>query len=409
MNILKKFFKPKTAPIQKVYGTTGAQVSDGIPIDEWLPDLEFPKNMTEYRKMRRQDPVIGGALEHLELIFPRLKRHLTGDSQNAIDFVEQIFKLIKIDQFIYSLTSIFTYGFFIGERVYKGKILVDIIPISPVSVYQINIPENLVMQVTVNGTFEIPFTKCFHFAINSHFRNPFGVSLLRKCYKPYFYKLSVEASEAVSVRYDLRGIPVITGPAGLDVSAADPANKQTYDPAVAKTLNWVNTVLRAVSNAKLFGVFMPDGFNFELKRPTGKASIDTTKIINRYNTEMLTGLLQGFLAGGMFASTNNANIKDQIQVFLLACNAYAGLFAQAINEQIIKPVCLLNGIKLKDIPTFSFGPATLSDLKDLASFVARLVAQGVITPTTELEQALLDMADLPLGKNEKDIVVNKKK
>ena len=403
MGLLDKIFQK---PVQKIYGVTGTQVSEGVPFDEWLPDLYFPDNIIKYRKMRRQDPVIGGGMEHLEQIFVRLKWGLDGNTAE-VKFFEDMFNEFPegFSGFIYPTTSAFTYGFFLGEKVFDIKdgqvIIKDILPLSAVSIGAIDIPNNVVRQYAVQGEFEIPYTKCFHFYINHHFRNPFGVSLLRKIYKPYYYKISIEATEAVSVRYDLKGLPVIEGPPGFNASAADPTNKAEYDPRAAKTLNWVNGILQKISQSKLFGAFMPDGFKLTLVRPSGKASINTNEIINRYNTEILSGLLQGFLAGGMFASTNNANIKDQIQVFLLACNGWAQRIADAINKQIIEPLCVYNNFK--NVPKFSFGPASISDLQDMASFVARLVKVGVITPTGELEQALLDMADLPLGKNEKPV------
>ena len=54
-------------------------------------------------------------------------------------------------------------------------------------------------------------------------------------------------------------------------------------------------------------------------------------------------------------------------------------------------------------PKRSFRKLRREQLTNMASYVARLVSNGIITPTVELEERLLRFADLPVGTNKKEL------
>jgi hypothetical protein len=85
-------------------------------------------------------------------------------------------------------------------------------------------------------------------------------------------------------------------------------------------------------------------------------------------------------------------------MFLNSCEGEACFLEDSINEQVIDRVCAYNG--KRGVSRLKHAPVNADDLKDLASFVARLVAQGVVVPTPQLENGLLKLAKLPERKIE---------
>ena len=391
--------------INKLSARTGMQVIDGTSIDETLPELQGPAGLEMYRKMRRNDPVIGGMMLNIETIYRRLRYNVipTGTSRNH----ERAYRVVNesvavagfnINRMMYEMATAFVYGFYVGERVYEVDgfrvYIKDVEPRHSLTITRIDLDRRFVEQVTTVGIREIPTTRCVLWSINAEGRSPFGVSLLRPLYKPYYYKVQVEAAEGATVDRDIGGLPVMHACPGFDFNAATKGSPN-YDPLVEATLNWALNTVTNLRKGKQQGVVIPDGWKLELLRSEGASALDTDKIIRRYNTEMAVGLLQGFLAAGGFSSTNQANVKETKRMFLNAFDAFAQEMATVMNVQVFQPLCEYNGLDAKYAPKIEVAPVKESDLASLASFVARLVAQGVITPTTTLERSLLDIADLP--------------
>lgn len=368
---------------------------EGAPSMEFMNELMPPQGLERYRKMKRNDPIVGGLVLQIENIMRGLKIHVEGP--NA-DFVWDMLKSLPggVSALNYDMASAFTYGFYIGEKIYKYEDglmkLVDIAPRYAPSITHINNTDGQVVQECASGTFYIPYKKCVHHMILNECREPFGVSILRHLYKPYYYKTSVEASEAVGIDRRLTGMPVLTAPEGFNFETTDPESPD-FDPAAAATLEWALDLVDRVRKDQMSGVVMPNGWKLEMvsgaQDTTG--GVDISDTISRYNTEMAAGVLQNFMSLGAFATTNNANTEVTVNTFLDSCDAYSEGFAQTYNEQVVKPTCALNDM---EPPEVYFSPVLAEDLTDLASFVTRLAGAGVITPTTTLEKELMELADL---------------
>lgn len=400
---LKRKAKNTPKVSQKVYGSLGyPEQLPGLPDLEFLTELSPPEGLKKYHKMERNDPIVGGLLLHLKTIIHRLKFNVTGE--NA-DFVADQLKGIPggIPGLIYEMASAFAFGLYIGEYVWKVDdskiILKDVSPIWQPTIQSIT--NEVIDQQTDTEHFEIPYNKCLHFVPLPENRNPYGVSLLRHLYKPYYYKVSVEASESVGLDRDLTGLPVMTAPEGFDFTEAD-TTSPNYDAQVKQTLDWAVDIVSKVRRDQQQGIVKPFGWTFDIIRGENRTSVPTSEIISRYNTEMAAGVLQNFLSLGAFATTNNANTDTHIKNFLGICDSYGVGIADAINHGPIKKIIDYNG--LVGYPKISFTPVNSEKLADLASFIARLVAQGVVTPTTGLEKELLQVADMPYDiENKKEI------
>ena len=402
-SIISKLRKKTPYASQKVYGELGwDKQTAGLPDMEFMSELSPPEGLKRYRIMQYNDPIVGGLLIQIKGVMKRLRWSIEGP--NADFVMKQLQELPRgLEGLLGEIAEGFTYGFFVGEMIWKVDnstiTLVDVEPRYQTTIQSIE-PKGKIEQLTSDGTFKIPYQKCIHHVFFSESRNPYGVSLLRHLYKPYFYKVSIEAAEAIGVDRDLGGLPVLKAPEGFDFTAAT-SGSPNYDAKVAATLDWAVELVGKVRKDQQQGIVLPSGWEFTLVRGESRTSIPTTDIIGRLNTEMAIGVLENFLAMGAFSSTNNANVEMHVSNFLTACDAYAKDIATTINYTAIRKICDYNN--KKSYPRLDFSPARTSNLQDLASFVARLVANGVITPTKPLEKSLLEIADLPYDTNEANI------
>jgi len=388
--------KSSTRVTRRVYGNLGYNEQQrGLPDLEFMTELSPPEGLEKYRKMERNDPIVGGLLLRIRNILRRIKVTIYGPHASFVE--DQLLNLPRgIDGLCMEMSSALTFGFYIGEMIWavdNGKvILTDVEPRYQPSINRINDENGEVVQFTMQGIKKIPYTKCLHHVFIEENRSPYGVSLLRHLYKPYYYKVSCEASEAVGIDRDLSGLPVLKAPEGFDFSRAD-SSSPDYDEAIAETLNWAIDLVSNIRKDSQQGVVLPSGWELELIRGTGNSTLDVTTTIQRYNTEMAAGLLEMFMAIGQGSSASKGNVEAHLRDFLLSCDSYAQAMADTINNQLIPKICQYNGFKSK--PTIEFSTTNVSDLAALASFVARLVKSGVITPTIPIEKALLAIADLP--------------
>ena len=386
----KKDFR-RPSGIEKVMGALGYnEYQKGLPSLEFMDELAPPEGLWQFRKMRMNDPVVGGIVIQIENIMRQLRWHIEGE--NA-DFVTDVFNKIPggISTINYEMASAITYGFYIGEEIWEysngAMILKDIAPRFQPTIKQIGDENKMVIQRTMQSEFKIPLSKCVHFMILSESRSPFGVSMLRHLYKPYFYKISIEASEMVGFDRDLSGVPIMSAPEGFDFTRTDP-NSPNYDPESEATLEWALDIVTGIRKDTLTGIVKPHGWTFDIIRGENRTSVPTNETIARFNNEMTVGVLQNFVTLGGFASTNNANVEVNVKNFLRACDAYAGAKAECYNT-LIEKLCKLNNLTP---PKLYFYPMDAKSLETLASFFTRLVNANVITPTTTLEKELLDMA-----------------
>jgi hypothetical protein len=291
----------------------------GRPSLEFLSELMPPYGLRHFTKMRMNDPIVSGLIRHLEMIFSDATYTFRGTNAG---FIQRMFDNLPggMPGLISDISSMFTYGFYIGECSWKardGKVFLDdISPRFQPTIYAIGNDENNIEQQTDTGEYEFPLEKCLHIKIGSVARNPYGESLLRSIYKPYYYKVSIEASESSGLDRDLSGLPVMKAPEGFNFAAADSSGPM-YNADVESTLEWALSIVRNVRTDSQQGVVLPAGWEFSITRGENRTSVPTTEIIARYNSEMAAGMLEQFISLGAYASTNNANVEVHVKNFLI--------------------------------------------------------------------------------------------
>ncbi len=404
-------YKPKVKGRGVPLKTLGSEEFSPI-FEEVFSELRPPSGLSKFKNMEDNEPIIGGLMTRFANVFKSAR--YTIDGPNAHFVKQQLDNLpYGLIELIENFTSAFVFGFSLNEKIWASEgsqiVLIDLEPR-----YQLTIDEFVsekghtsynqrYAKQTTNemGTVYIPLTKCVHFMPRTRCRNPYGRSLLRSVYKPYYYKSSIEASEAQSIDRALSGLPVMTAPEGFDFVNADP-DSPGYNADVAATLDWAEDVVSKVRKDEMQGIVKPFGWELNLLKGENTVAVNTPDIISRYNVEMAVGLLQTFAVMGGFASTNNSNIEEMIRDFRDSCNSYLYMMAEVINKQIIRDICDFNF--KKSYPTIKFHSVASEELEKLASFVARLVAQNVITPTDTFEKAMVEKIDVEYTTKDRKVI-----
>ncbi len=399
MGLLDKFKKIKQ---KESSGTVNRRVMGYLYEEtdaekEHFSELQPPTGLAKFRKMKKNDPIIGGLMLRTENIIQSAKWKVTGE--NA-DFVKAQLDALPqgMNDLIRDMITALTYGFSVNEKVWKvqdGVVYIsDVPPRQQLTIQEFD--KKYIYQMS--GTYKMPKSKCIHFIPIKECRNPFGESLLRHIYKPYYYKSSIEASEAIGIDRDLGGLPILKAPEGFDFTKAD-SSSPNYDPYVASTVDWAKDVVKFVRKDSSQGIVLPYGWELQILKSETRSTIPTSDIVNRYNTEIAAGLLETFAVMGGFASTNNANTEAHIEDFLETCNTFLGLIAENITKSLIKDICDFNN--LSSYPTLVFEKIRRERLDRLGSFITRLADKGIITITNTLEEELLKIASLTYAPDDK--------
>ena len=369
--------------LYSVYGTKGLYYKAYETISELLPAW----GLNTFRKMRMNDPVIGGIIFHLNSIIEQTEFTFEG---NVPDFVESsIGEKGFLTQLIEDMLSVLVYGFYCGEKIWKADRYVRLVDVEPRHQTTITyIEDNYIVQTPHDKPAKqpvIPKEKLVLFYLQSDGRYPYGISLLRPVYKPYFMKTALEARLAEKLDEDITGRPVLTSPPGFNFAAASPDYPGGSDKSIKATLDWAKDVVGEK------GQVLPDGW--VLNALDSHIAVDIDSVIKRYNTEICMGMLEMFMVASLGLTVHKDSATNYLDTLLSATNGIAKKLAEVINEQIITQLFKYNGrkrvtCKIKAKNTINY------NIKDLAGFVARLVAQGVINPTPQLEESLLSIANL---------------
>lgn len=368
-----------------------------------LPDplsaFYFPNTAaTVYRKMRKQDPIVGSLMLNLENILISKPYVLEKGDSSARDFaiISELFShyLSPRVDLLSQIVSALTYGFVVSEKIFdkvSGYIVpIDFSPRHQTTIHEINYTQQNIKQMAM-GLVDLPYAKCLHHVYYSEARDPYGVSLLRHVYKPYYYKCDIEASEASGLERDLAGLPVMEAPQGFDFESAD-ENSNKYDASVALTLQWAVDTISNIRKDTQQGVVLPFGWKLTVVKGENRTVIPTSDIIVRYNNEIAYGLLQNFLS---FTATNlNAGVADiQILMFYNAISHYLRRNTATLNN-IIAQIGEYNNIT--KLPYIKTPKPSTSDLKVIGEYFSGLKTAGLINGSDELTDLLLKLPELDM-------------
>lgn len=410
-------------------GGTGLKRSAGIIDEEFLPALKGPKAVKVYTEMSLNDHAAGSLLFAIEKLLRQVTWNVVADDNTpemakAIRFVEECMDDMSHswDDFIAEVLSMLVYGWSFHEIVYKkrigpweddpsrrskhsdGRIGWRKMPIrSQETLFRwifdetggvrglTQIPPPQYNQIT------IPIEKGLLFRTGTHKGNPEGISLLRRAYRPWYYKKRLEEFEAVGVERDLAGMPVARVPSRLMSPKATPEDKRLYQA--------FKKMVSGIRRDEHEGIVIPSDvdedtkarlYEFELMSAGGSRTFNTTQMIERYEVAILSVVLADFIKLGHQSAGSYAMHVDKTGIFRASLNSIAEAIADVINRHAIPKLFKINGMKLDALPRLEPTNVDPPNLAELSSFMSTMSGLGMnFFPDPDLEKFLRETAHLP--------------
>jgi phage gp29-like protein len=411
-------------------GTSGLRRSGGFVHEEFLNQLRGRRGFLVYREMADNDPVIGSILYAIEKVILRLEWRIdpfddSPEAEEIRNFIDECMEDMSDswDQTLASILSMLVYGFSFHEIVYKirkgdskdpkynSKHTDGKIGWRKFAIRSQESLNNWMMDADggiqgyrqidpAGGGFrEIPIDKGLLFRTNVSKNNPEGRSLLRNCFRPWYYKRRIEEIEAIGIERDLAGLPVAKVPPEYLSSGATAAQQSV----LAEITQIVQNIKRNEQEGVIFPLMYDENgkemFSLELLSSGGSRQFDTDKVIARYDQRISMSVLSDFILLGHEQVGSFALGSQKMDLWTMSVEAIAKSIAEVMNQYAIPRLLKLNGMNPELAPYLSYGEVSSVDLNELSNYVQKLIGAGVITPDEKLEAYLREQASLPPAEN----------
>jgi SPP1 gp7 family putative phage head morphogenesis protein len=225
----------------------------------------------------------------------------------------------------------------------------------------------------------LPTAKFILYAYNSDWGNPFGKSDVSRAYPWWIIKRFARRFWAIYLERLAGGF--VDASFTSAVSSAERENLKSI----------LNTLSAKTS------IMHPDTVTIDLKESNGTGGVNFERSINAFNIYMARTVLVPDLLG--FSSQGSVGSyalgKNHFDVFLWVLKAMGQDATRIVQEQIIKPLVIMNYGAEVPCPRFVFEPLTMSDKLEILSSYYTAVEKGVVTPTDEDREWVLKTLTMP--------------
>lgn len=404
------------------YGRTGLRHYAGILYEEYETTLQGRKGVEVYREMSESDSVIGSMLFAVEMLLRQADWNVEPGGETEAD--EKAAKFVKEcmndmtqtwQDTISEIMTFIIYGWSWHEIVYKRRMGRNKDP-RLCSKYDDGLigwrklpargqdtlwqwvfdEDNELVGMTQMAAPDfnlrtIPKSKSIHFRTKSRKDSPEGRSVLRNCYRDWYFKRRMQEIEGIGVERDLAGLPMITPPEGVNIW--DP-----NDPQMVEQLQYAMDLVQNVRRDAVEGVVIPNGWTFQLLSGGSKRQFEIGSIIERLDSRIAMTILADFVLLGHQNAGSWALSSDKTEMFSMAIGTYMEIICEAFNTQAIPQLIDLNGEHFKgitDYPKMTHGDVEQDDVEKFGNLIARLVGAGVIMPSEELAKEVCKRVGLP--------------
>lgn len=418
-------------------GYLGLRISNDQIYEEAREELRWPKSIQTYYEMAN-DATIASALSLFEMMISRVKWSVRVDKdaspelQKRAKFVEQC--MHDMDHswfaFIKEVTSCFTYGFSVHEKVFRRRLrkngskyddgLVGLkkLPIrSQTTISKFLFDENgreleyvvqdltfvpdaqryaSLLQQHPNGELKLQRNKFLLFRTDVARDNPEGKSPLSKVYVSWRYMQEIKEQEAIGITRDLAGMPTLYLPPRYMSADASPEEAQVYE--------YYKRVIRNIQMNEQSGLILPQMFDpesrqplfkFELMGTQGGKSYDTNKIITRYSNEILQALFADLLKLGQDSVGSYSLADSKSSIMAMAIESRLKEIQDVLNKDLMRQLFEVNGWSVEELPEFVYGDLDEVDIDKFSQAIQRIKAVGLIAPTAGNVNYIAEVVGLP--------------
>ena len=402
------------------YGIGGYDFSGDFVRTDFLPQLQWPQAGQVYEEMSKNDPTIGAILFMAKQLVRRCKWSVEagGDSpmdKEAADFLHSCMEDMdqSWNEFIADALSMMVYGWSFHEVVYKirggdnrdprckslyqdGKIgWRKLASRSQRTCYGWEICQDtgkviaLKQQAAPDYRMRIiPVDKAIHLKVEDNYGDPFGKSMLRNTYRPWFFKKRIEEIEGIGIERDLAGLPVLIPPANVDIWDAK-------DPRMVALKRNAEHLVKSIRRDQSEGVVIPNGWELKLLSTGSQRQFDTNEILNRYDQRIAITFLADIvmLGADKVGSFALADVKKSL--LSAALETLLDSIADGINRQEVPRLLKMNGYQLEHLPRLVPDDVETPDLEQLATLLKAMNEVGMDTRDPAIEEFVRKIASLP--------------
>lgn len=416
-------------------GVSGLKQYSGYVDEEWLRQLRGDRGRRVLRDMADNDAIVGAFLFGVEMLLRSVRWTVepfdgSPEAQDQAEFLETLMDDMSHtwEDFVAEALTMLPYGWAACELCYKRRVGPDEVDPTRRSKYDDGLVGWRKLPLRSQDTLDrwefddagglrglwqlppsggdarfLPVEKLLLFRTTSRRNNPEGRSVLRSAYVAWYHRTRVAANEAIGVERDLAGIPLIYAPASLFADDA-PAD-------VKAQLAEYKKIVENVRQDEQAGLLLPDIrddkgnqlLTFQLVGTGSRRQFDTSKIVERYNREILMTVLADFIAMGHERVGSLALSSDKTDIFATALGAWLGALAAPINRHAVPRLYRLNGWDPARAGRYVPGDLEKADVERLAGALEKLTNTGWLTPgAAEDEAHLREELDLPATPPDRD-------
>lgn len=395
-------------------GLTGVVRFGGRVYEEWHPRLQGVLGVRTYREMRDNDAVIGAAVNLTQSVLRQVRWKAepadgSDEAKAQAEFLEDALRDMNHTwaDFMSEVVSMLWFGWALFEKTYRrlpdGKVGLDEVAIraqETLDDWEFN------DQGAIEGMWQlayprmqrvfIPMDKAVLFRTESNKDSPEGRSILRNCYRSWFFLKRLQELEAIGIERDTVGLIVIELPVEYLQPGATP-EKVTARNNYARLAQQMR---RNEHDSVLFPPELdregkPTGFKLRVM-PSGGAKLDVSGPIQRYQREIAMIFSTQFQFLGQAGSSGSwALSSDQTDLYGLSLGAILDNVQETFNLHVVKQLFALNGVPDALVPTWKHGDIEKQDVVRFADMLTKLIDAGVVTADPALEEHVRDEVGLP--------------
>ncbi len=411
-------------------GSSGLKHYSGIVQEEFIKELRTREDYIRvYKEMRDNDPIVGSMLFAIQMVIRQISWDVkpadeTPEAKELADFINTCMHDMSVTWHDFIQELLFTmlpFGWCFNEIVYKirdgfdsngsgsssqhtdGKIGWRKLALrTPESLDHWNLDENGGVQgfvqrnPTTNEIVEIPIYKGLLFRPTYYKNNPEGRSVLRNAYRPWYLKKLMEEIEGIGVSRDLAGLPILYVDPKITHKDATPEQKAFYTELKQLVINIKRDKQEGIVLPKLTDQFGNKLYELILLTTGGNRNFNTSNIIHRYEQRMAMSMLSDFILIGHSDVGSHSLAESKIQMFKTAIKSWVMSISDVLNQHAVPRLLHVNNMDVTKSPKISASEIDSPTIKELAAYISVLGSRGMrLFPNRELEEYLLDLADLP--------------
>lgn len=393
----------------RALGTSGLRGVGGIVNEATIYGLSGLRRVEIFRQMG-MDASVGAVLFMQKAMMKGAKWPVVDASQDpkdleAGDFIRSVFEDMEQpwSNYISEICSFFQFGYSLHEIMFKrragrspepylnskyqdGRIGLRGLPIrsqDTIVKWEFD-PSGTIIGATQMDPYAgrqvtIPMSKALLFRAGIYKNNPEGDSFCERVYQSWYYKKSIQQSQAIGVQRDLCGVPKLRLPGRIMNANASMADKAEY--AYWKKIG------NRLNNDELACVFLPSDrdpetkqylYDMDLMNSGGSRAHNLSQIIGDLRNEIFDGAMAGMiqLGQGQNSGGSFAMHSDKTELMLMSMTSFMDEICNVINTHLIPMLLDLNGMDVTDYPELTHSPLERRNVLETAQAMQALTHSG---------------------------------